>query len=147
VSTQAPKGIRNNEPDSDGMAINNPTRAGVRSIASLNFTAVGPYNATAANPKKNPSVVPSNPLDGVPLTFIRSVRRLIKEIYLKIVFDKSNLTNIISTGKIDAVKHLIMNTIISCRTIISSTKYTLIFTSGDQIHRLFEITKNFLGLK
>lgn len=48
-------------------ATRRPIIAGLRSIASLNFIAVGPYRETAANPKKNPKVLPINPIAGVPL--------------------------------------------------------------------------------
>lgn len=68
VSTHAPNGILNSDPVSEGIATSRPTIAGVSSIASLNLIAVGPYRETAANPKKNPIVVPSRPLAGVPFS-------------------------------------------------------------------------------
>ncbi len=52
-----------------------------------------------------------------------------------------------STGNTDAITYVIINTIIPCLTIFLSTRYAVIAVSGDQIHRLFEITKNFFGLK
>src|SRR3972149_2214147 len=66
VSTQAENGMRRSEPDSEGAATSNPTWAGVRPIRSLNSLAVGPNSATAANPKKKPSVEAVRPSFGVP---------------------------------------------------------------------------------
>jgi hypothetical protein len=70
VSTHAPNGMRSREPERAGIAISKPSMAGVKSMASLNLIAVGPYSATAANPKKKPRVVPVNPLLLFPISFI-----------------------------------------------------------------------------
>src|SRR3972149_11209233 len=67
VSTQAPKGIRNNEPDREGMATRKPIITGLNPITSLNLCAVGPNKATAAKPMKKPSVALNKHCHGEPL--------------------------------------------------------------------------------
>src|SRR3989304_3553859 len=70
VSTQGANGILRNDPESDGIATRNPTCSGVSPRVCLMAAAVGPNNATAAKPIKNPSVAPNKPCAGGPLIFI-----------------------------------------------------------------------------
>ncbi|MPN49775.1 hypothetical protein SDC9_197397 [bioreactor metagenome] len=66
-STEAPNGIRNNDPDSVGMATNSPIIDGVMCITSLSLVAEGPNSDIAADPKKNPRVAAAKPRVGEPL--------------------------------------------------------------------------------
>src|SRR5262249_33125305 len=69
VSTHAEKGIRSSEPESAGAETRKPTMIGDRCITSWNLLAVGPNNATAANPAPNPRVAAKRLPLGVPLNW------------------------------------------------------------------------------